>query len=573
MSSNPSMVQTLVSHLRSSFWQAYQDPDVHRPIPPSLRFAAVQDLEQAIISFCVELQHKGHNSQNPMEWHKAFLSWLQEGGLYKSLSQQSRWKLFSIGQELAVFGRICRLPKWTDQATLQSYDLAEWFLELQSSQMQMGWSHAGLWNQLLAVSLDAATTYREESASPFYDVVSEKPPEALWLSHPSLQKVLLRQLETWRANAQNVEGQHLEAVVKAALKSYSEAYPDKETYFRVKQLAIGLVRTECKDDELAFDLSIQYQYFEGACQIAVDHEKQRDARNYSLDSLFASNPGEDLLTGFTFAQFVLQWHTDKGLYGHAINYGRHSPTDLTWIMQKDERLRKYRWIPAIRQNYWDQATESCLLNGREDRTLATNEWALSMAKLTNKLVAKQNTQRQKEIEDKLELVHAQQLLSLDEENADPKTPLRTPEELVRLAMQKLPEAASMEDRLEVCLIALSVCGAIDDDERGSVRDYTAHVWAECLRLDAAAFTEWLSTETDLTNPILRQNVLQTTVFGALWLECRKDANLNPVTYGRHLESAVIDKIGSAQKLEFSRLLRSVTALEAMKGQSLAVASF
>lgn len=170
-------------------------------------------------------------------------------------------------------------------------------------------------------------------------------------------------------------------------------------------------------------------------------------------------------------------------------------------------------------------------------------------------------------------MHAQQLLSLDEENADPKTPLRTPEELVRLAMQKLPEAASMEDRLEVCLIALSVCGAIDDDERGSVRDYTAHVWAECLRLDAAAFTEWLSTETDLTNPILRQNVLHTTVFGALWLECRKDANLNPVTYGRHLESAVIDKIGSAQKLEFSRLLRSVTALEAMKGQSLAVASF
>ena len=31
------------------------------------------------------------------------------------------------------------------------------------------------------------------------------------------------------------------------------------------------------DDELAFELSIQYQYFEGLCQIAVDHEKKRDA--------------------------------------------------------------------------------------------------------------------------------------------------------------------------------------------------------------------------------------------------------------------------------------------------------
>ena len=31
---------------------------------------------------------------------------------------------------------------------------------------------------------------------------------------------------------------------------------------------------ELDDDELAFEFSIQYQYFEGLCQIAVDHEKK-----------------------------------------------------------------------------------------------------------------------------------------------------------------------------------------------------------------------------------------------------------------------------------------------------------
>ena len=585
-SSNPSVIHTLVSHLRSSFWQSYEDPDVHRPMPPSLRQAAAVDLEQTIITFAIELQHKGDIAQNPMEWHKAFVQWLQEGGLYRSLSDLGRWKLLSIGQELAVFGQICRLPnKWTE-GTLSSYDLADWFLEIQTRESQRAWPHASLWNQLLALSLDAACTYREENANPFYDVANEEdPPGPLWLSHHSLQTVMLQQLEAWNRKKSDIDKQHLESVVKAALQSYADSYPTKETYAKVKELAIGLLRRDNDkddgDDELAFELSIQYQYFEGVCQISVDHEKKQDARNYSLNNLFASSqPGQDLLTGFSFAQFVLQWHTDKGLYGHAINYGQHSPNDLNLIMMKDERLRQYRWIPASRHYDWDQNTESCLAICDHDKTLATNEWALSMAKLANKLVATQNTRLQAKIERQLEIVNAQQMLMEeegdDEDAKDRKrsSPLRTPEELVRLAMRKLPAASSIDDRVRLATIALAVCASMDDDEKASVLDYTAHVWAECLRLDAPAFTEWLRNESNLTHPDLRERVLRTTVFGSLWLECRKDDSMSPVTYGRHLETAVIEKIGNEQKLEFSRLLRSVTtSTDSIKGQSLVVASY
>jgi hypothetical protein len=73
-SSNHTLIHTLVSHLRSSFWQAYQDPKAHPPMPPSLPQAHASDLEQASVAFCTELQHKGDASlaQNPMEWHRAY---------------------------------------------------------------------------------------------------------------------------------------------------------------------------------------------------------------------------------------------------------------------------------------------------------------------------------------------------------------------------------------------------------------------------------------------------------------------------------------------------------------------
>jgi hypothetical protein len=237
--SNPSLIHTLVSHLRSSFWQAYQDPEAHRPMPPSLRQAHAMELEQAIVAFCTELQHKGDASlaQNPMEWHRAFVKLLQEGGLYQSVSQLARWQLMSIGQELAVFGYLTRMHQ-----VCKSYDIADWLLELQTQTYQNeGDTH---WNPILAELLDTATAYRDECANPVYDLMTNQPAQPIWMSHTSLQTVLLRQLEEWRRSPTTpAERGHMESVVKAALQSYSESYDDPKKYAKVQALAIGLLRS------------------------------------------------------------------------------------------------------------------------------------------------------------------------------------------------------------------------------------------------------------------------------------------------------------------------------------------
>jgi hypothetical protein len=572
------MNYSLVSHLRSAFWQAYQDPEIHRPLPPSLHAAPVETLEHAIVSLALELQQKGDASsaQNPMEWHGALIKFLQERGLYKSVSQEGRWQLFSIGQELAVFGHVTQFHRGIYTSgpwECKSYDLADWLSNLQQA------GTATDWNELLSGLVKAAMDYREAEASLLYDVMHEStPPQPVWLSHKSMQQVLRRQLEEWHQNPTSIERCQAENVVKAALASYSEFYPDKAEYKAIQKLSIALLRSLNHNgqtmEELAFDLSVQYDYFEGLCQISVDHEKQRDASMFSLDPLFDTIKGKDVITGYTFAQFVLQWHTDNGLYGHAINYGRHAPNELTMLMKTDERLRQYKWIPAIRQSFFDQATESFLSNNMagDHGSLRSMQWALSMAKLSNQLVASQNQQRQQFIDRKLDLVSAQQMLQ-EGTSLSHDGPQQTPEQLVLLALQRLQEATTMDDRVRFATIALAVCNAMEDASTSI--DSTANVWAEALRLDESLWMNWLRMESDLTSRTLKHRVMVDTVFGALLSECRKDKTMSTVCYGRHIESAVLDKVGGdIAKLEFSRLLRSVTASsDSIQAQSLVVASY
>lgn len=577
--SNPATVQALVSHLRSSFWWTYQDPETHRPLPPSLLSAAQEDLEQAIVTLATELQHKGDEAtaQNPMEWHRALIKFFQERGLYRSLSQLGRWQLLSIGQELAAFGYVVsqRNNNRLFSGGPRAYALAEWCLEVQETDSEAGW------DALLAGLLDVAMTFREEMAHPFYDVLTNEAAQPVWLSHHALQQVLLRQLELWQRNPSAMVRPIVESIVKAAFQSYSESHPNKNEYSKVQSLSIKLLRSlestgdadTVSVDELAFDLCIQYNHFKGLCQISVDHEKKRDAPNFSLDPLFSTIKDVDWDSGYTFAQFVLQWHTDKGLYGHAINYGQHSPTDLAILMDSDERLRQYKWIPNIRQAFYQPATESFLADAK-DNTLAETKWALSMAKLTNKLVAAQSKERTGDIDRQLDLVHAQELLE-GEESTVPgsNVPLRTPQELVYLALQRLQQVGKTEERVHFTTIALAVCAAMEENELSV--GLAAQVWAEALRLDASKWNEWLHSEVDLASSDLRNDILQNTVFGSLLLECRKDETMSLVTYGRHIESSVLDKVGGgANQVEFSRLLRSVTSTaDSIQAQSLVVATY
>eukprot|EP00980_Cylindrotheca_fusiformis_P008104 scaffold1727_cov133-Cylindrotheca_fusiformis.AAC.7 len=587
-------VTSLMNHLRSFFWQCYQNPGPSfKNMPPSLQQASQDDLEYAIVQFGYELQHKGDTSSanNPMEWHKAFCELLQQRGLYRNLSLSTQWQLLGMGQELAVFAQLARMPgsatTFLDDEPLRPYEIGQWLLDCFMASSTLPSDDQAKWNELLTNALETAAAYREEMALPIYDIADASlsgngmtPPSldgvALWTSHKSLQQLLQLQLEEWkRTNAASSEGStidlvHIEAIVKAALVSYSESTDEegKKLYPKIRAMAIDLLRATSEDDELAFELSIQYSYFQGLCRISVDHEKKLDAATYSLDPLFARISTIDIESRFSFSQYVLQWHTDNGLYGHAINYGRHSPSDLRLLMDKDERLRKYRWIPAIRQQYYQQATESCLAFG-DTNNFANHQWSLSMAKLSNKLLANQNSERTRTIEKQLELVDAQQMLM--DENTKTENRLMAPEELVQLALKKLVASPNIvEDRVRLATIALAVCAAMQDGKMSM--EFTALVWAECFQLDSSLWKKWIQHE----DGISKESFYRDTVFGVLLEECRKDDNMAAVRYGRHIEAAVMDRIGQSQgnKIELSRLLRSVTVVDdAIRGESMIVSTY
>ncbi|KAL3941483.1 MAG: hypothetical protein SGBAC_004171 [Bacillariaceae sp.] len=608
-------ISLLVNHLRSFFWQSYQDPTsvtIHS-MPPSLQQASQDELEAATVQFGFELQQKGDTSSanNPMEWHKAYCSLLQQGGLYRSLSPAVRWQLMGMGQELAVFGQLARMPIANPSAAggsatsidtngsdpLRPYDIGQWLLDLYQVDPSSKNYTMSQWNELLTLALDTAINYRHEMASPVYDIlvatndddfmattpslsnVSSKIPEVpLWTSKPALQALLKLQLEDWkRSNAKSEDGGpvdliHVEAVVKAVLVSYSEATQEKgkKLYPQVRALALDLLRSVTKegDDELAFELAIQYHYFSGLCQISVDHEKKMDAATYSLDPLFGKITEVDIVTGFSFAQYVLQWHTDNGLYGHAINYGRHASNDLKVLMEKDERLQNYQWIPAIRQQYYGQATESCL-DFADKSNFEDHQWSLSMAKLANKLVVKQDESRARSIDNKLELVDAQKVLM---ENGSPEklavSQPMLPEALIQVALKKLAAGEDMDDQVQLGTVALAVCAAMEDKKIAS--QYAANVWAACFRLNDNLWNAWTQHEDTIT----KDSFYQHTVFGRLLEDCRLQSQMADVVYGLHIESYVMDKLGVSQasKTEISRLLRSVTAVDdAIQGQSMVVA--
>jgi hypothetical protein len=64
------------------------------------------------------------------------------------------------------------------------------------------------------VPLDCSRS--EECSNPVYDVVTNQPAQSIWLSHTSLQTVLLQQLEKWRQSPSTpAKRGHMESAVKA----------------------------------------------------------------------------------------------------------------------------------------------------------------------------------------------------------------------------------------------------------------------------------------------------------------------------------------------------------------------
>ena len=512
------VVNTLARHLRSAFWQWYQRAGTFR-LPPSIMDASPQDLEPAIILTAQYLRvpETTSSKHNPTEWHNAFLTMLQQGGLYRSISQQGRWALLGIGQELAVYQALHgKLPG------LQSDSVSKALAESRDF-------------CTLGLALSTANQFRKEYATSRYDVMAGQcPSHRVWTGDGTLQAVMWRQLEEWTESLDPLPTEQVKTVVTTILASHQEA-SDPKTYEEVKELAIPLIR-KIHDDHLAFELSKEHSWNNGLCQLARDHEKEAE---YKLDSLMQSR-------GDAFCDYVLRWHAEKGLPAHVLNYGRNCPELLATFLEKDDRLRQYRWIAAVRAKKFDQA--SGLLIESESTSLGETRRALSIAKLCSR-------KRRKLVDRQLELVQAQNMLLGEDSNEA----LLSPDHLLSLALSKLEleTHVAMEDKVETAVIALAIAGASDDRIR-----LAAQVWSECISADRERWIEWLQTQDDMENPQLRENIIETTLFGQLW-NAVQGGHDEEVCYGNAMDNLVLERLGVQDVLgamQMRRLLNFVTAL-------------
>jgi hypothetical protein len=578
-------VQTMIAHLRSHFWDFYRNPGADRLLPPSLR-QDDDNREQAIIGFAVELQQKGVSSSYSVsvEWHHAYLKMIQDSGIYRCLSHDTKWKIFAVGQELKTFSVIADalLRKYSRAdlnwiETLKPTNLGEWYLTVQKTEEESGRKNARIWHDILENSLCVTWEFQEEMAGPTYDITSEYGPLS-WISHPNMQKMLRFEMRIWKMAPTSVSPSLVEILVKTALRSFYGSWKEnptdgnKEELAQVQKRAISLLRASNNAmDEVAFDLCIQYEYFEGLCEIALSHERKNDARHYSLDPLLDKIQGRDLLNDKTFPQYVLNWHADMKLYGHVINFGRKCIPDLNFILECNDELRKYGWIAAIRQGHVDQATRYCCENVEQTKGIDSIEWNLSFAKLSNKLAASQKQiidDRKREIERKLDVVEAQKRLCTE----DSQAPLLPPDKLIEIAIEKLNETADVQEQVELAVIALSLCENLATD--AAKLENKVKIWTESLLLNGAMWSEWALGYVNCLEYV-REEAMSSTVFGLLLSECRKDPNLDKFSYGRNIEIEVIDRVqGDENRENFTRLLRAVASpVETGTGASLMVSSF
>ena len=154
---------------------------------------------------------------------RVFLAFLQQSGLRRELSDECKWKLLSIGQQVQVHSaleNIASIPnasvwekeKWAEFSNKVTSDsnmvdtAASRLLELQESVLASGKGQdvQQKFLQLLFKALPTAMTYREEQAWDEYDARPNQLPAVqssdqvpLWTNNPTLQKVLKKQLEFW----------------------------------------------------------------------------------------------------------------------------------------------------------------------------------------------------------------------------------------------------------------------------------------------------------------------------------------------------------------------------------------
>lgn len=530
-------MELLVSHLRSAFWNAYQHPSMGVELPPSLVHAHAEELEHAAVTVATELMvqpnRQGH-SYNPMEWHSALINVLQQGGVYTTLSQKCRWQLLGIGQQVAAYRALTKLkPAVSSNHNLAADNVAEW---LQQVRRHVGDSNAmALYLHYLCAALKAATEYREERLSSVYDLdskqlvaveVNEEVP--VWTSHPRLQDLLRAQVMDWtQSSTTGVPVEQVERVVEGALLSRADEYAARsgepmaaQFYASIQAEAVPLLRQVkgINQDEKAFALSIEHLYFEGLCQIALDHEDRSDRDTYSLLPLFQElegkvGPASDL----PFGSYVLQWHTDCGLLGHALKYGKYCPEALTTIVKQDDRMKPYQWIVASREGDFDLVAKSLVkAANNENVNLGQKKTLYNTARVANRVVEESERilsspakHRRLDIERNAERINAQEMLF---ESQSTNVRLWSGENLVDYALSQIDKSEGTENKSRVCVAALGAAFSISSLD-GS-QSSAAKIWTKAILQDMPYFQSLIASHDELSDQSIIKK-LKGTVFSSV----------------------------------------------------------
>lgn len=564
-SKNPVVMATLVPHLLSSFYEFFKHPTQARPLPPSLTTAELGDVEAAVLQVARQLQAKGRVSmaQGALEAHSALINLLQQAGLYRNLSASCRWQLLAIGQQVAAFKALgCqnRRQDWEANVLdhLEANAVAEWLDNVQrdvlNHQDEARQRRVLEW---LSLAVTTAMSYRQERGMDVYGLASDDPPKVadresvpVWTSDPTLELVLITQVKHWSVDPSTATSPILEDIVKATLASTADSAksfpPAKEQHVTTRALAIELLRSVkgLAEDELAFELCKQYRYYAGLCEIAVAHEHKRDRNKYQLEPLFeyfdGKRSGED---GDPFKHFVLKWHCDRDLPGHVLKYGEFCPGALKILLEKEEKMRLFRWMDAVGKGDFNKATMSLMENAKSPSAdLSAVKLALAIASTTNLVVEQDEAtigirheakRRRVEIENMRELVVVQEEI-LDGTVADRLYPAKT---LIEYAIEKVDRCESRQEKARALFLALAVCQTFHTPEEQTLQ--AATVWFKAIMCDFPLYQQWLTAEMGLSGPAATRAVQDETVFGALLAEMGSNGDLATVQYTSNVQTEVM----------------------------------
>jgi hypothetical protein len=583
-SMSPSAVNQLALHLQSSFWDAYEHAGRSVRVPPSLELASIEDMEQAIIKVA-QLLHQDNNSMmtaayNPMERHEAFLLFLQEGGLYRSISTLCRWKIMAIGQQVAVYCALrSRQPKseWESQQLkrLTVFGVADWLDEVRMQVLVPSGDprqHDSFF-AWFCLSLKEATVHRYENLAALYDITSNVPPQVesedlvpLWTCHlDTYQQVLY----FWKDHLASVSNERVEVFVRTALESYRDAYVScanpstRERYAKNQTIYISFFRQACghAGDEVALCICLEHHNYSKVCQIAIDHERKSDRNHFALEPFFETFKGQrDFSTNLEFSVFALKWLADNNRVGHSLKYGKLCPKALRQLVDENEALRPHQWIQATSNGDYNTASFSLMANSME-RNLAQAKLHLSFASIANTLWERESfthkqdaLKRGETIEKKRELAKVQTWL-FEKENRDHsgKQQLWSADKLLEYVLAQFDKCTDREKRIYLSFLGLAVCAASDSMEDSAVM--AAQVWSKVILQDKDLFDKWMQSQTNLADESLRKLVRESTLVGGLMNRCSEMTAWDHVLFGNRVEAQVMDLLFDLDATYLSGLRR------------------